>query len=131
LNHAGTDPELAVVRGERHCSALQFQVLLAGIVASIRRVGNQRKGMLVLMAPVQDPTKPTRIPQRELTRVHNTPQVTWSTVGQTIVSAAGGAAIVGLAAGPEGAAVAAVVGGIIGFVLAVHNAREVQRHNEH
>jgi hypothetical protein len=83
--------------------------------------------MLVVMAPVQDSTEPTHIAQGELSRVYHIPQDTWSTVGQTIVSAAGGAAIVGLAAGPEGVAVAAIVGGIIGLVLALHNARDAQR----
>jgi hypothetical protein len=85
--------------------------------------------MLVVMAPVQDHRKPTHKAQGELDRTHNLPQDTWSTIGQTIVSAAGGAAIVGLAAGPEGAAVAALVGGIIGLVLALNNAREVHRDN--
>ena len=79
------------------------------------------------MAQVQNSTKPTHIAQRELSRAYDIPQDTWSTVGQTIVSAAGGAAIVGLATGPEGAAVAAFIGGVIGLVLAVHNAREIQR----
>lgn len=82
------------------------------------------------MAPVQDPIKPTHAPQGELTRVHDIPQDTWSTVGQTIVSAAGGAAIVGLAAGPEGAVVAAFIGGIIGLVLALHNSRDAQQHDD-
>jgi hypothetical protein len=81
------------------------------------------------MALVQDPTKPIHAPQGELTRVHDIPQDTWSTVGQAIVSAAGGAAIVGLAAGPEGAFFAAVVGGVIGLVLALHGSRDAQRHD--
>jgi hypothetical protein len=86
--------------------------------------------MLVVMAPVQDSTTPTHTAQGELSRVYDIPQDTWGTVGQTIVSAAGGAAIVGLAAGPEGAVVAAFVGGVIGLVLALHNAREAQRHRD-
>jgi hypothetical protein len=66
----------------------------------------------------------------ETPRTHEISQETWSSAGQAVATAAGGAAIVGLLAGPEGAAFAALVGGIIGLVLAYQPARSEHRNDD-
>lgn len=79
------------------------------------------------MVPVQERSSRTTN-HGESPRIHEISQDTWSSAGQAVATAAGGAAIFGLVIGPEGAAVAAVVGGIVGLVLALHHARS-ESHN--
>lgn len=85
------------------------------------------RGYSQIMAPVQEHPPPTA-EHSVSSRNHEISPQTWSSAGQAVATAAGGAAIFGLVVGPEGAAVAALVGGIIGLVLAIQHARAEQQH---
>jgi hypothetical protein len=88
------------------------------------------KGYAGTMAPVEEMPTHTRdhVDIEPAPRTHEISPQTWSSAGQAIATAAGGAAIFGLVVGPEGAAVAALIGGLVGLALALQHYR-ADRHD--